>query len=127
MTKKAEKILGLRTTIYKVDDIQKAKQWYAKALGTEPYFDEPFYIGFNIKRYELGLQPYEKKEVKKGDSVMVYCGVEDIHLKYKQLINLGATIFEAPENVGGSIMVTAVKDPWENIIGLIYNPEFKIQ
>jgi hypothetical protein len=29
-------------------------------------------------------------------------------------------------NVGGELMVCSVKDPWDNIIGLIYNPYFKL-
>ena len=49
--------LGLRTAIYHVDDIAKGKAWYAQVLGIEPYFDQPFYVGFNAGGYELGLQP----------------------------------------------------------------------
>ena len=52
-------ILGLRTTIYKVSDIGKARDQYAKAFETKAYFDEPYYVGFNIRGYELGLQPEE--------------------------------------------------------------------
>lgn len=48
---------GLRTTIYKVNDIQKATEWYSKAFETNPYFNEPFYVGFNIKGYELDFNP----------------------------------------------------------------------
>ena len=55
----ATNILGLRTTIYKVDDITKAKAWYTKVFQTTPYFDEPYYVGFNIGGYELGLQAEE--------------------------------------------------------------------
>ena len=46
-------MLGLRTTIYKVSDLEKAKAWYSKAFSVEPYFVEPFYIGFNIKAMNL--------------------------------------------------------------------------
>ena len=56
---KKSKILGLRTTIFKVGDIENAKNWYANVFNTEPYFDQPFYVGFNIGGYELGLQPEE--------------------------------------------------------------------
>jgi lactoylglutathione lyase len=28
-------------------------------------------------------------------------------------------------NVGGEIMVATLKDPWDNLLGLIYNPEFQ--
>lgn len=50
---------GLRTTIYKVIDLEQAKAWYAQAFGVKPYFDEPFYVGFNIGGYELRIQPTE--------------------------------------------------------------------
>jgi lactoylglutathione lyase len=118
-------MLGLRTTIYKVSDLEKAKAWYSKAFETSPYFDEPFYVGFNIKGYELGLLP-EEGSTSKGDNVMSYWGVDDIQKTYEHLINLGATSHEKPSNVGGEIMVASVFDPWQNVIGIIYNPEFKI-
>lgn len=41
------KILGLRTAIYKVGNLNTAKEWYSRLFETEPYFDEPFYVGFN--------------------------------------------------------------------------------
>jgi len=53
-------ILGLRTVIYHVPDLQRAKAWYSTAFGVQPYFDEPFYVGFNIGGYELGLDPDTK-------------------------------------------------------------------
>ena len=80
-------ILGLRTCIYKVGDIEKAKLWYAMAFGIEPYWDEPYYVGFNVGGYELGLLPGEHPSTEKTESV---------------------------------------KDPWGNVIGLIFNPAFKL-
>jgi len=116
-------ILGLRTVGYKVGDIEKAKAWYAEAFQTQPYFDEPYYVGFNIAGYELGLQP---DEAIVGDNTVTYWGVDDIETEYKRFLRLGATVHEAPQNVGGEIVVASVKDEWGNIIGLIYNPEFKL-
>jgi lactoylglutathione lyase len=119
-------MLGLRTTIYKVPDLAKAKDWYTKAFRTKPYFDEPFYVGFNIAGYELGLLPDENITTNKSDNVLSYWGVDVIQQEYDQLISLGALAHEQPTNVGGEIMVASVKDPWDNVIGLIYNPEFKL-
>lgn len=118
-------ILGLRTTIYKVSELEKAKAWYSQAFQTEPYFDEPFYVGFNIAGYELGLQP-EEAPLSKSDAVVGYWGVEDVAATFDFFIRLGAKAYENPQNVGGEIVVATLKDPWDNVIGLIYNPEFKL-
>lgn len=119
-------MLGLRTTIYKVADVKAATKWYTEAFQTAPYFNEPFYVGFNIAGYELGLQPEEKSIPVKAESVLSYWGVENIQEEYDQFLALGATMHEAPTNVGGELMVATVFDPWGNIIGLIYNPSFKV-
>jgi len=120
------KILGLRTVAYKVADITKAKEWYSKAFAQEPYFDEPFYVGFNIGGYELGLQPVEADENVVGNSVVTYWGVDDIEIALQQMLDLGAAKNDEPLDVGGGVVVASVTDPWNNIIGLIYNPHFKL-
>ena len=119
-------ILGLRTVVYKVGNINEAKLWYASAFQTEPYFEETYYIGFSIGGYELGLLPEEIPQSKKSDNAVTYWGVNEIHKEYNRLIDLGASENEKPTNVGGDLMVASVKDPWGNVIGLIYNPEFKL-
>lgn len=120
-------MLGLRTVVYKVGDLNKAKEWYAKAFRSLPYFDEPFYVGFNIGGYELGLLPEEKPTTDKNDSVLAYWGVDEIEKEFDRLLELGAVSHEIPTNVGGELMVASLKDPWGNIIGLIYNPEFNLE
>lgn len=125
--KELMKILGLRTVVYMVPDVNEAKKWYTDAFGIAPYFDEPFYVGFNIAGYELGLQPLEMKAEDKTKSVYAYWGVEDIHKAYDHFLALGAIADEAPNNVGGELMVASVKDPWGNLVGLIYNPYFKAE
>ncbi len=119
-------ILGLRTTIYYVGDIEKAKTWYTMAFQTPPYFDEPFYVGFNIGGYELGLQPGENTGAEKAMGVVSYWGVNDTVKEYQRILDLGASEHEKPTNVGGELMVASLKDPWGNLIGLIYNPSFKL-
>ncbi|MCI5080219.1 MAG: VOC family protein [Saprospiraceae bacterium] len=116
---------GLRTTIYKVGNMELAKDWYSKAFRQFPYFEEDYYVGFNIQGYELGLQPEEFPVSPKAETVIAYWGVEKIQEEYDRLLKVGASPHEPPTNVGGTIEVATVKDPWGNIIGLIYNPEFK--
>ena len=120
------KILGLRTVAYKVEDLTKAKEWYTKAFAQEPYFDEPFYVGFKIGGYELGLQPIAGENNIIGNSVVSYWGVDDIDSALQHMLDLGASKNEEPLDVGGGVVVASITDPWGNIIGLIYNPHFKV-
>lgn len=116
-------MLGLRTTVYMVNDIEKAKQWYAKAFGIEPYFNEPYYVGFNIRGFELGLMP--NKKAQPSSNVISYWGVDDAEATYKKLIALGATPLNPVSEVGGGIKLGVVTDPFGNPLGVIYNPLFK--
>ena len=118
-------LLGLRTAIYRVPDLAKAKAWYAQAFGTQPYFDEPFYVGFNIGGYELGLDP-NMSGVTPGTSVATYWGVPDIAAAHDQLLRQGAKGHEPITDVGGEIKVATVTDPFGNLIGIIENPHFKL-
>lgn len=133
------KILGLRTTIYQVADLARAKVWYAGAFGVEPYFDEPYYVGFNVGGYELGLQPLEQEalstaqETSDGEvrtrsvivaGVVAYWGVDDVQEVYVNLLEHGARVHGAPQDVGGGIVTATVLDLDDNVIGLIYNPHF---
>ncbi|MDP1580763.1 MAG: VOC family protein [Candidatus Didemnitutus sp.] len=114
---------GLRTVIYPAPDLARAKEWYARALGLAPYFDEPFYVGFNVGGFELGLLP-DAPVASAPSGVLSYWGVDDVPKAFAQLLAQGATAHEEPKNVGGEIVVASVLDPFGNIIGLIDNPDF---
>ena len=75
----------------------------------------------------LGFSLTKIHQLKKPESVVAYWGVNDIEKEYNRFLESGAVEYEKPKNVGGEIAVASVKDPWGNIIGLIYNPEFKIE
>ena len=120
-------LLGLRTTIYSVSDIEKAIEWYSDLLGFSPYFNEPFYVGFNVEGFELGLQPEEGTLKTKSECVSTYWGVEDIEATFAKLISMGATEHEKPMDVGSGIKVATVKDPWDNLFGVIFNPHFGVK
>jgi predicted enzyme related to lactoylglutathione lyase len=117
---------GLRTVIYKVDDISKAKKWYAEILEKQPYFDEPFYVGFNVGGYELGLDP-DRSGVSKGTNLAAYWGVEKIEPEFKRLLGLGATKHADIQDVGDGVKVATVLDPFGNVLGIIENPVFKAE
>lgn len=118
--------LGLRTAIYPVEDLAKAKAWYAKVTGKEPYFDEPFYVGFNVGGYELGLLPASPK-LRRGDNAVAYWGVPDCRKAYDALLKAGAKAASEPKDVGEGILVALVSDPFGNTLGIIENPHFKAE
>ena len=50
---------GLRTFKLESEDLDAAKSFYTRALGKPPYFDEPFYVGFDVDGFEIGITPAE--------------------------------------------------------------------
>lgn len=117
-------IHGLRTTVYPVADLSKATTWFAEVFGKAPYFDEPFYVGFEIGGFELGLVPDGTPGT---NGATVYWGVDDIDAEVARIVALGATVHKAVQEVGGGIKVVDLKDPFGNLLGLIYNPNFDLK
>jgi predicted enzyme related to lactoylglutathione lyase len=116
--------LGLRTVLYHAPDLEKAKQWYAQVLGAPPYFDQPFYVGFSVGGYELGLDPNSTASVAGG--AVAYWGVTDARAAFDRLISLGATARSDVQEVGEGIRVASVLDPFGNVFGIIENPHFAL-
>jgi len=114
---------GLRTIVYHVNDLTKAKAWFEQVFGILPYFDEPFYVGYTVGGFELGLDP-DPTDYTAGNNSITYWGVEDIEVCFTKIKSLDVQIHEEPKNVGGAIWVGSIYDPFGNVIGLIENPEF---
>lgn len=114
---------GLRTVTYRAPDLAAGKAWYARAFSITPYFDEPFYVGYNVGGFELGLSP-DAPASERPAGVLAYWGVDDVGAAFAHLLALGATTHEPPKEVGDGITVATVVDPFGNIIGLIENPHF---
>jgi catechol 2,3-dioxygenase-like lactoylglutathione lyase family enzyme len=122
----AENFLGLRTVIYHAPNLEKAKAWYSRALGTEPYFDQPFYVGYNIGGYELGLDPDASGAPGGPGGSVAFWGVTNAEVAFQRLISLGARERSAVQEVGDGIKVATVLDPFGNTFGIIENPHFKL-
>ncbi len=114
-------IQGMRTVKYPTPDLAQGKAWYSRVLETEPYFDEPFYVGYNVGGFELGLVP---DETPGADGAVAYWGVTDCAAALQRLIQIGAPVKEPVQDVGGGIKVAAVLDPFGNTFGIIENPHF---
>lgn len=114
--------LGLRTVIYPAPDLATSRAWFSTVLGVEPYFDEPFYVGFAVAGYELALDPA-------GDPAtgpVTYWGVADAEAALTRLLDAGAGLRGGVRDVGGGIRVATVLEPAGSVLGIIENPHFEL-
>ncbi|MBJ7354921.1 MAG: hypothetical protein JHC98_08860 [Thermoleophilaceae bacterium] len=115
-------LLGLRTTIYPTDDLVASVKYFNELLGIEPYFDEPFYVGYNVGGYELGIDPNSDT----ADGTQSYWGVTDAVAAARELLASGAEIVSEVNDTGGGIKVAQFRLPDGNHFGIIENPHFKL-
>lgn len=112
----------LRTAILHVPDIAAAKEWYAKATGIAPYFDAPFYVGFDLGGTELGLDPDPTAGAAGRGGTTAYWRVRRVDDALAHLLSIGGVASGAVREVGGGIRVASVRDPFGNVIGIIEIP-----
>lgn len=116
----AIQVHGLRTVIYPAPDLAAAKAWWSALVGVEPYFDEPFYVGFNLAGFELGLLP----DGNPADGAITYRGVDDVAAAVDAALAQGATLHAPVVEVGEGIVTGSVTNPMGMIVGFLVNPHF---
>ena len=104
---------GLKTIIFPVKDIAKAKAFYRALLGIEPCVDQPYYVGFDVAGQHIGLDPNGHR-----DGAVGYWHVDDIEGRLKALIGAGAKTLQQVKDVGGGRRIASVQDADSNLIGL---------
>jgi predicted enzyme related to lactoylglutathione lyase len=105
---------GIRTVVYPVRDIAKAKAFFRELLGKEPYTDNPYYVGFRFGKQDIGLDPNGHKA-----GMVVYYHVEDIKASLQSLVDAGAQTIQEIKDIGEGGLIASIKDVDGNIIGLI--------
>ena len=119
-------IKGLATVIYPAPDLPRARAWYAAAFRQQPYFDQPYYVGFDIAGYELGLDPNQTISTPGQNGGVAYWRVDDITEAVDHFVAAGARLVTGIKDVGGGISVATIADPFGTLIGLIENPNFSL-
>jgi predicted enzyme related to lactoylglutathione lyase len=109
---------GVKTIICPVSDAGKAKEIYTALLGSEPYVDAPYYVGYRVGDQEIGLDPHGHK----GTGAVPYYEVDDIEGSLRELLDAGAETLQEVKDVGGGKLIASVKDADGNAIGLTQNP-----
>lgn len=119
--------LGLRTAKYSARDLAGAKEWYSRVLDAAPYFDQPFYVGFDVGGFELGIVPDSTAAPLRSEAGVAYWGVTNADSALLRLISLGATPYEGVIDAGSGVRIGAVRDPFGNILGVVENPQFRVR
>ncbi len=111
---------GIRTVLHPVSDLSAAKAVYTALLGVEPSADAPYYVGYDAAGQHIGLVPNGGPQAM--TSPVAYWHVADIEAKLAEVTAAGATLKEAPRDVGGGRLVATVTDPDGNVLGILQDP-----
>ncbi|MEA2552348.1 MAG: hypothetical protein QOJ65_524 [Fimbriimonadaceae bacterium] len=111
---------GVKTILYPVKDIERAKALYSKLLGVEPSMDAPYYVGYQVGGQDIGLDPQGHSKGMTGP--LPYHHVDDIKGTLQVLLDAGAQMHQEVTDVGGGKLIASVKDADGNLIGLVQSP-----
>ena len=108
---------GVRTILYPVKDVARAKALFRNLLGVDPHVDQPYYVGFRVGDQEIGLDPNGHQA-----GATAYHHVDDIRKSLQSIVDLGAQVLQEVKDVGGGKLVALAKDAEGNLIGLVQSP-----
>lgn len=101
----------IQLVAYPATDLAKAKKFFSTFLGTEPYVDAEYYVGYKTDDgHEIGLDP-------NGKTVIAYVNTEDIEASLKELQDTGAEVVMQPTDVGGGLTIAQASLDG-NVVGL---------
>jgi predicted enzyme related to lactoylglutathione lyase len=103
---------SIKLLVYPVTELGKAKTFYNKLLGVEPYADSPYYVGYRVGDLEVGLDPNSTV------GPIGYTDVADIQASLKEMAGVGAEIVQDVRDVGNGLLIAQVKDKDGNVVGL---------
>ncbi len=106
----------MKTVLYPVKDVAKAKKLFGALLKTEPVADQPYYVGYETGALHVGLVPHGHAQGMTGATC--YWGVTDIRARLKELVGAGGEIQQDVKDVGGGMLVATVRDADGNLVGL---------
>lgn len=107
--------------IYPASDVPKTKSFFSTLLGTEPYADTPYYVGFRVGEMEIGLVPKAAQPNLSG--ALAYATVDDIKSALDALVAAGAEKIQDITDVANGLLVASVKDPDGTPVGLRQFPK----
>jgi predicted enzyme related to lactoylglutathione lyase len=118
-----------------VDDVAAAERWYSELLGIEPYFRSedaglpPGHVGFRVGDYQSELGVTDRKLAPDGlgtgpGGTVTYWQVDDVTVAFDRLLSMGAKPLQPPTELSRGFMIASVVDPFGNVLGLRFDPNF---
>ncbi|WP_448616950.1 VOC family protein [Modestobacter sp. URMC 112] len=107
---------GVRTVIYPVSDLSRAKALFSALLGSEPVLDAPYYVQYDVDGQAIGLDPNGHRFGQSGP--VAYWHVDDVATGLAALVEAGAETVQEPTDVGGGMRIAVARDADGNLIGL---------
>jgi predicted enzyme related to lactoylglutathione lyase len=103
--------------VYPTKAVEKAKKLFTALLGTGPYADSPYYVGFRTEGRETGLDS-------RGSSSgpIAYWETDDIAAGVAELTGAGWQVTSDAKDVGGGMLVAQLSDGNGSTIGLRQSP-----
>jgi len=93
---------NIQVIVYAAKDLEKSKKFFNTFLGTEPYVDSEYYVGYRFDGLEFGLDP-------NGKAVISYIDTDDIEASLKTLKDVGGEVVSVPKDVGGGLLIAQVE------------------
>jgi predicted enzyme related to lactoylglutathione lyase len=103
--------------VYPTKDVEKAKKLFTSLLGTEPYADSPYYVGYRTAGREIGLDPHGS-----SSGPIAYWETEDIAAKIAELTDAGWQVASDARDVGAGMLVAQLSDGDGGTVGLRQSP-----
>jgi predicted enzyme related to lactoylglutathione lyase len=101
--------------VYSASDMTQAKPFFRALLGSDPYADTPYYVGYRNGEMEIGLVPQDTTASPGG---LAYWTVDDIAASVKALVDAGGEIVQNVTDVSNGLLVASVKGPAGAVVGL---------
>ena len=103
--------------VFPTKDLATTKQLFTALLGSEPYVDQPYYVGYRTDGREVGIDP-------QGSSTgpIAYWDTEDIAQQVAALTAAGWQVTSEPHDVGRGLLVAQLSDGNGTTVGLRQEP-----
>ena len=104
--------------IYPAQDLGETKRRFTALLGTEPYVDQPYYVGFRTDGREIGLDPSGA-----SSGPIAYWDTDDIAGSVADLTGAVWQVISQPHDVGRGLLVAQLSDGNGTTVGLRQEPQ----